>query len=103
MKTYEGSGCMDPRLLDLRTSWSGVVIFTPLLLFTPSHRWMEPPYPLNRRMCGPQSRFERRGGEKILDPTGLEILPLHPSGSQSLYRLSYHGPSPVQITHLLTM
>jgi hypothetical protein len=31
----------------------------------------EPPYPLDRRLGGPQSRSERRGEEKIPDPTGI--------------------------------
>jgi hypothetical protein len=35
--------------------------------FTPGER---PPYPLDRRVDGPQSRSGRRGEEKSLDPTG---------------------------------
>jgi hypothetical protein len=30
-------------------------------------------YPLDRRLDGHQSRSERRGDEKILDPTGTRI------------------------------
>jgi hypothetical protein len=49
-----------------------------------------PWYPLYRKLCGPQSRSERREEDKILDPTGLELQPLRRSArSQSLYRLRY--------------
>jgi hypothetical protein len=34
-----------------------------------------PPYPLDRKLGGPQSRSGRRGEEKILDPRGLESKP----------------------------
>jgi hypothetical protein len=41
---------------------------------------------------GPQSRSGRRGEEKILDLTGLELRPLRrPARSQPLYRLRYPG------------
>jgi hypothetical protein len=42
---------------------------------------------------GPQSRFGRRGAEKILDPTGTQTpTPLgRPARSQSLCRLRYPG------------
>jgi hypothetical protein len=50
----------------------------------------EPLYPLARRLGGPQSRFGRRGEEKILDPTGLELRPHRRLvRSQSLSRLRY--------------
>jgi hypothetical protein len=39
----------------------------------------EPPYPLDRRLSGSQSRSERRGEEKILDSTGTRTnLPSSP-------------------------
>jgi hypothetical protein len=43
------------------------VTFTPLLLYP---RGKSPPYPLDRRLGGPQSRSGRRGEDKIIDPTG---------------------------------
>jgi hypothetical protein len=69
MKAYRrmGSGCTDPHFLDLGTSWRWVINFSPRPLYPQgkSHR-----YPLDRRLGGPQSRSERFGEEKILDPTG---------------------------------
>jgi hypothetical protein len=62
-----GSGYIDPRFLGLGTSWRWVVSFTPLPLYL---RGKSPRYPLDRRLGGPQSRYGRRGEEKILDPTG---------------------------------
>jgi hypothetical protein len=49
----------DPHFLNLGTSWRWMVSFTPL-----------PLYSLNRRLGGHQRRSGRRGGKKILDPTG---------------------------------
>jgi hypothetical protein len=62
-----GSECIDPRILDLGTRWRWVVGFTPRPLYS---RGKNTRYPLDRRLCGPQSRSGRRGEEKILDPTG---------------------------------
>jgi hypothetical protein len=66
-----------------------VVSFTPL----PLYPWGKiPRYPLDRILGGPQSRSARRGEEKILDPTGLELRPLGlPARSQSLYLLRFVG------------
>jgi hypothetical protein len=51
-------------------------------------RRKSPRHPLDRRLGGPQSRSGRRGGEKILNPTGTRIpTPGRPACSQSLYRL----------------
>jgi hypothetical protein len=61
-----GSGCIDPNFLDLGTSCRRVVSFTPLPLYL---REKSPPYLLDRRLGGPQSRSWRSGEEKILDPT----------------------------------
>jgi hypothetical protein len=61
-----GSGCIDPYFLDLGTSWRWVVSFAPWPLYP---RGKRPRYPLERRLGGPQSRFERRGEEKNLHPT----------------------------------
>jgi hypothetical protein len=61
------SGCIDPHLLDLGTSWRWVVSFTPRLLYT----WERAPtYPLDRRLGRSQSRCGRHGNVKILAPTG---------------------------------
>jgi hypothetical protein len=59
--------------------------------FTPGGK---PPYPLDRRLVGPQSHSGRHGEEKFLDPTGTELRPSdRPARSQSLYRLRYPGCS----------
>jgi hypothetical protein len=60
-----GSGCIDPRFLDLGTSWSWVVSFTPRQF----HLWGRSPwYPLGR-MGGPQRCFGRYGVGKSLAST----------------------------------
>jgi hypothetical protein len=75
-----GSGSIDPRFLDLETSWS----FVPRSLY--------PRLPLDRRLGGPQSQFGWRGEEKILPLPGLELRTLcRRACSQLLYRLSYSG------------
>jgi hypothetical protein len=56
--TVTGSGCRDPYFLDLGPSWRWVVSFTPLPLY---QRGQSPPYPLNRRLGGPQSGSGRCG------------------------------------------
>jgi hypothetical protein len=61
------SDCIDPRFLDLGTSWRWGVSFTPRPLYP---RRKSPRYPLDRRLGGPQSRSGRRGEDKILVPTG---------------------------------
>ena len=47
-------------------------------------------YPLYRRLDGPQVRSGRV--QKISPPTGIR-LPDRPARSESLYRLSYRGPT----------
>jgi hypothetical protein len=84
-----GSECIDPRILDLCTSWRWVVSFTPLPLYP---RGKSPRYQLDRILGEPQSPSGRRGEEKILDPTGTRT-PNPRSSSQSLYRLRYPGSS----------
>jgi hypothetical protein len=69
-------GCIDPRFLDLGTSWRWVVSFTPLPLY--------PRYPLDRRLGGPQSQSGWRGEEKILYPTGTRT-PTPSSSSWEMY------------------
>jgi hypothetical protein len=74
-----------------RSTYFWVVSFTPRPLCP---RGKRPRYPLDRRLGGPQNRYGERGEEKILDPTGTQLRPLHrPARSQSLYRLSYPGSS----------
>jgi hypothetical protein len=82
-----GSGFVDPRFIDLGTSWRSVVSFTPLLLYP---RGKSPQYPLDRRLGGPQYRSGRRGGEKNLALPGIDLRPLRrPVRSQSLCRLRF--------------
>jgi hypothetical protein len=51
----------------LTSALAGVISFKPRQLYP---QGMRPRYPLDRRLCGPQRRFGRRGEEKILDSTG---------------------------------
>jgi hypothetical protein len=61
------SGCIDPRCLDIGTSWRWVVSFTARPLCP---RGKSPQYPLDRRFGEPQSRPGRHGEVKILTPAG---------------------------------
>jgi hypothetical protein len=86
-----GRGCIDPRFLDLGTSWGWVVSFTPWPLFT---RGKSSRYLFDRRLGLPQNRCERHGEEKIIAPNGTRTPTLgRPAHRQSLYRLSYPGSS----------
>jgi hypothetical protein len=58
------SGCIDPRILDLGTSWRWVVSFTFRPLYS---RGKSPRYLLDMRLAGPQSQSARREGETKLD------------------------------------
>jgi hypothetical protein len=72
------SGYIDPRFLDLDTSWRWVVSFTPWSLY----HWVKSPrYPLDRRLYEPQNRYERHGEVNILDLEGTRT-PAPPSYSQ---------------------
>jgi hypothetical protein len=53
MKAYWRSGDIAPRIIDLGTRWRWVVSFTPWPLYP---QGKSPPYPLDRRLSGPQSR-----------------------------------------------
>jgi hypothetical protein len=53
MKTYWGSGCIDPCFLDLGTSWRCIISLKPRPLYRPGNSC---PYSLDRRLGGPQSR-----------------------------------------------
>jgi hypothetical protein len=65
-----GSGCIDPRFLELGTSWSWVVSFTPRPLY---HRGKRPRYALDRRLDETQSQSRRLEKVKILAATGTRI------------------------------
>jgi hypothetical protein len=79
-----GSGCIDPRILDLATIWRWVVSFTSRPFYTRN--------PLDRKLGGPQFCSERRGEEKILPIPGLELQPLgRAARGQSLYLLRCPG------------
>jgi hypothetical protein len=61
MKTYRGSGCTSPCILDLGTSWRRVVSFMHRPLYP---RGKNPWYSLDRKLVGPQSRSGHIGEEK---------------------------------------
>jgi hypothetical protein len=64
---------MDPRILDLGTSWRCVVSFT---LRPPYPQGWIPRYLLARMLGGPQYRLSRSGEQISLSPTGnLSPLP----------------------------
>jgi hypothetical protein len=70
-----GGSCIDPRFLDLDTSgqWSASLPGR----FNPGERAAD--IHCTRGWVGPQSRFERRGQEKILDPTETRTPTPEPS------------------------
>jgi hypothetical protein len=82
-----GSGCTDPRILDVGTSSRWAVSFTPRHLYP----WCK--YPLDKRLSGLRNWSGRRGEKrKILPLQGLELRPLgRPARTKSLYRLRYPG------------
>jgi hypothetical protein len=83
IKTLRGkdiwrSGCIDPRILILYTSWRWVVSFTPRPLY---HRENSPCYPLD-----PRTGMDDMEGRKFWPIKGLELQPLiRPARSQSLW------------------
>ena len=76
----------------LEWGWGVSVTLRPL--FTPG----KTQYPLYRRVGGPQGRSGQL--RKISPPTGVRS-PDRPTRSQSLYLLSYPGPSSVQRDDLI--
>jgi hypothetical protein len=74
-------------ILDLGTRWRWVVSFTARPLYP---RGEDPQYPLDIRRGGPQSRYRRRGVEKISCSCRQSNL-CRPTLSPSLHRLSYPG------------
>jgi hypothetical protein len=77
-----GSGCIDPHIIDLGTSWRWVVSFMPLPIYP---RGKSPWYPLDTRLGGSQIRSGQFGEEKILDLPGLELWPLSRQAAASRY------------------
>jgi hypothetical protein len=86
------SGCIDPRILDLGTSWRWVVSFTPRPIYL---RGKSPRYPLDRRLSGPQNRSGERGEEKILDTTGTRTPTTLSSSPVPSRYTDYATPVPV--------
>jgi hypothetical protein len=77
------SGCIDPRFLDLGTSWRWVVSFTPRGKIPPpsSTHWIGD-------WLGPRAGLDDVEKRKFLTLPGLELRPLcRPARSQSLSRL----------------
>jgi hypothetical protein len=64
-------GCIDPRFLDVGTSWRWVVSFIPRPLY-PRGKSPSPPYPFDRRLGRPHHRYGRQGEERILASTGTQ-------------------------------
>jgi hypothetical protein len=93
--------CIDPRFLDLGTSWRWVVSLTSRPFYP---RGKCPRYPLDRRFDGPQSHSGRHEEAKnSCPPPGLELRPLgRPTRSQLLNRLCY-ACSPVKTVLLLLL
>jgi hypothetical protein len=91
MKAYWGSGGISPRILDLGSRWTPVVSFTPRPLYP---QGKTAPYPLDRRLGGPQSRSGHGEEEKI--PSSCRYS--NPRSSSSLpdaMIVSYPGSSMV--------
>jgi hypothetical protein len=81
-----GGGCMDPRFLDLGTSWrSRPCRFTPGERALGTTHWIE-------GSVGPRAGLDDVVKRTFFNLPGLELRPLgRPSRSQLLYRLRYPG------------
>jgi hypothetical protein len=95
-----GSDCIDPRILDLGTSWRWVVSFTPRPLYlrrkSPGTHWVG-------GWVGPGTGLDGVERRKILPLPGLELRPLgRLARGQLLYRLRYPGYLYPLYEHLLT-
>jgi hypothetical protein len=67
MQTYRcGCGCIDQRIFDLGTSCRSMVSITSRPIY---YRGKSPPYPLDRRLGGPQNRYGWHGEEKNIAHT----------------------------------
>jgi hypothetical protein len=73
MKTYKGVDVIDTGFLGLGTNWRLVVSFTARPLYP---RRNSPGFPLDIRLCGPQSPSGRREEDKILAPIGTQLRPI---------------------------
>jgi hypothetical protein len=62
-------GRIDPRFLDLDTSYRWMISFTPLPLYP---RRKSTRYPLDRRLSEPKCKSGRHGEVKIFAPTGTQ-------------------------------
>jgi len=83
-----GSGCIAPLIINLGTRWRWVVSFTPRPLYP---RGKSPWYPLDRRICGPQSRSGRDGEEKNSQPLpGLKSPIIQPVAQRYITELTRH-------------
>jgi hypothetical protein len=83
MRAYGGSGCIDPRFLDLGISWGWVVWFTPQPLYSPGER--DPCTYWIGSWVGPRPGLDDVEKRKFLTLQGLELRPLgRPARSQSL-------------------
>jgi hypothetical protein len=90
IKTYGGSGCMNPRSLAVSISWRWVISFT-LRQFIPvertcgTHRVGDP---MDHRTC-----LDAVGRNKILSTTGHELLPFgRPVRTQSMHQMLFSVP-----------
>jgi hypothetical protein len=87
METYGGSGCVDPRFLDLGISLRWVVSFTSQPLYLDKEALV----PIGQE-AGWTPELVWTTWRKVLTLPWLELRPLDcPARSQSLYRLSYRG------------
>jgi hypothetical protein len=88
MKTHVGSGCIDPRFLNLCISWRRVCqLHAPAALppgeRAPGTNWIG-------GWVGPRAGLDNMEERKFLTLQGLELQFLcRPSRSQSQYRLSF--------------
>jgi hypothetical protein len=83
---YCGSGGIDPCFLDLGTSWRWAVSFTTRPLYT----WGNSPlYPLDRRLCGPQSRSGQHGEMTLVYPPISQWM--HSNSSTPYNRMNGKG------------
>jgi hypothetical protein len=79
------SGCTDPSFLDLGISWRWVVNFMPLPFYPRGKRIH---YPLDRRLCGSQSRSGLHEEKKILVSTGTRTPTTRSSSQYSVALLT---------------
>jgi hypothetical protein len=81
MKTLQGSGCIDPHILNLGTRWRSVASFKPRPLY-PREKGSQSS--VNRKLGEQQSRSKCGGREKIKRVNGPKNMPQDPMWSGSL-------------------